>query len=361
MKPLTLDVDLAEEVQAIADYLALKWAPRDDLIKLVLAIRDRAMVDARGWIDHYELSHEAHELEKKREALLESRGFASDARYYDAYCVFLDRISFLDRVLRDIGLTLDGPFSFESRVKRLSWGLNETFKGLTRYLPLGWEESLSQNEDDLCEAYSSKADKELFAGTDAQGVMSGTFPWKVALSTIRKGESNGLAPWVELVGAVYGHFLCIAEFLNTRRAVEALKTALPYDAPEMQFALPEQFANPFLQTLKVWQGPTPSELSYQGSVMMRESLKLPEAERAAFVKDKPELVKAYAEGIAQMHARLGSDERNPEVRARMAHEMKLALTAAQFQRVVVFTDGEVAEVPPLPAGLKVEAPMLGSL
>lgn len=326
MKDLTPDLNLDEEAAAIAAFLAKKWTPIPDLLGLVVAIRDEAMHAGRAFVERFDAGSLAHDLGKAREALLEKSGAHQEARYYDAYCNFLSRVWHLDDALCDIGRSLDGKWDFERRTKQLSTRLCARFPGLPAMLPLGYEYTSDKNEHDLCEAYSSKADCKLFEGSKAESVLSGTFPWRVALSTVLATDRNGLAPWHQLVGAVFGQFLCIAQYLNTHRLMEALKKALPYADPELQFALPEKFDNPLLQALLVWGGPVLSKEAFEGAVMMRESAKMSRAKQAAYVKDRPELMQAYMQGLDIFNNRL--NHRDPATRDRMVQELNGLLASA---------------------------------
>lgn len=324
MKELSPALDLDQEVEAITKFLTQKWTPRADLRALVSAIRDDAMQASRAFVERFSLGAAAHEMEKTRTALLEAAGAGPDAGYYDAYCFFLDRVWYFDDALYDLGLNLDGPWDFERHTKRLSARLSEQFPGLAAMTPQGFDAVAGADEHALAEEYSSAADQALFEGSKAEGVLSGTFPWRVSLPVVLVTSRNGLAPWHQLVGAVFGHFMCIAQFLNTRQVLDALTKAIPVEVGEVQFSLPKIDANPFLQVLLSWAGPAPSREAYEGAEMVRQSLKLPSEERAAFVQAHPERKAAYLESLAVFRQR--QDFREPRARAQMLQELAQAFS-----------------------------------
>jgi hypothetical protein len=299
MKELTTNVDLDEEGRAIVSFLEQKWAPLARLPELVTEIRTAALRAARGWIDQYAVSELAHELEKEREKLLKTINAPDDARYYDAYLHFLDSVSSFEKPLYQAGLNLDGQWDYGKRVKRLAWVLTESFTGLPEAKPLGYDEACGQNVHDLCEAYTPGPDRDQFQGSRVEGVLSGPFPMRVALPYVLVDREHGYEPWTTLIGAIYAHFLGLQKFRNVADLTNALGNALPYGEPAVQFALPAQMDNPFLQTLLIWMGPPPTEDAYRGAVRQREAVELPADQRNEFLHAEPALIKAQAEDLTR--------------------------------------------------------------
>lgn len=303
MKTLTDKVDLNEEVTAIAAFLTQKWEPLPGLALMVAEIRDAALHAARGWIERFDVGHEAHEMAKIRTDILKNIDAPQDAQYYDAYIHFLEAVWDLDETVMNVGLNLDGPWDYSKRVKRLAWSLTDRFPGLTALKPLGYNDAKLLDVHDLTEAYQPGPDRDLFEGSKVEGVLSGTFPMRVALPYVLAEEGQGYEPWVTLVGSLYSQFLGLAKHHNMLGLMDALKTAMPYHATAVQFKLPEKVENPFLQMFLTLAGPAPAEIAYLGALRYRESLSLPAADRAKHINDQPEQLKAYMADIESRRQR----------------------------------------------------------
>lgn len=301
MKPLNHDFDLDQESRAIVAFLEVKWAPIARLPDLVDAIRTAALHAARGWIDRYDVGTLAHALESKRKEVLAAIKAPSDSEYYDAYLHFLGSVQSLDNTLYQVGLNLDGAWDYGRKVKRLAWHLTETFSGLTEMQPLGYMEAAGADVHDLCEAYKPSVDRDLFQGSKVEGVLSGTFPMRVALPYVKADAGQGLEPWVTLIGAIYAHFLGLQQYRNMWDLTTALTKAMPYDVPAVQFSLPKTSDNPFVRVLLTWSGTPPSEDAYRGALRYRASMSMPAAQSAAHLQAEPALMRAHAEDLRRRH------------------------------------------------------------
>jgi hypothetical protein len=253
MKTLTADINLDEEVTLLADFIGQKWTPIANLDALFTEIRVAAMKAARSWFESHSLWEAAHALKKERKTLLrQTYGPMIYADLYDALYTLLDSISGEARDLSDVGRSLNGTrWDFETRVRNLELRLcDRQYPDLSSARPLGWAEmEIGYKAFDGQDEYDPRPDQELFKGVNVQGARSADFPGRIALPYVICEEKNyGRRASYSLVGAVYAHFLGIAEFLNTHKVVQDLNAAFPQlQVPEVLYERVVTTENPFLK------------------------------------------------------------------------------------------------------------------
>lgn len=249
-------VDFEAEIDAITNYLALKWTPIAGLRELVAKVRDAAVSAARGWVGTHEGMQQARALKLKRVALLnECLPTPLDREVgpgYDVPAAKLDAITYGMSDLHRLGQELDGLWSFDRRSGQLYRSLLEAYPGLGEALPLGWE-TLAGADSDFAgqEEYDSKADSELFAGADVSGVLSGNFVLRTALPYVRYDvQGQGFSAGEVLVGAVLGQFLLLVEWQNTQALCRAIRELdLKLEEPQLVFEVSPTTDNPHLAAL----------------------------------------------------------------------------------------------------------------
>ena len=267
MKTFTPDIDLDQEVKAMADFIAHKWTPISGLHELFRAIRDAALHDARGWIDAYYVGEHLHNLREARSQVLEAQlgeNLAQRAKFYDAPCFFLNRASELFHKMRDEGMNLDGQWDYSRRVSRLAHAMRSRFEDLAQARPHGWDKLHENYQDfDGMQGFSSKEDSALFSGTKVDGAGSADFVWRTALPYVMYDEvCQGRKASSVLVGAVYAQFLGIAEQLHSIAVCKELDKLEGLYAPQMVFETALVSDNPFLKVVLALMDPPHAEDVY---------------------------------------------------------------------------------------------------
>lgn len=311
MKELTPDVDLDEEARHVADFIALKWTPVAGLLPLVTEIRDAALHAARAWFDMYLFGEHAGFLEDQRADLIAKNlppdlctADRNDLRFHDALCTLLSQVNSNSRDMREAALAIDGAWDFSSRADALYGSVLSRYPDLATARPLGWD-ALAEgyNDFDGQEEYDPRPDRELFAGCKRPGFsLSADLPGQVALPYVMYSEKGqGYKAAETLVGAIFGHFLGIAEALNTWRLCDNLTAALPeLSRPEPVFERQIETKNPVLKVLFAQARPAPSRDDLTASLQARAAFAaLPKEERQAQVQRNQENLMRSLERLAK--------------------------------------------------------------
>ncbi len=272
MKELTADTNLDEEVTHLAAFIGQKWTPIANIEALFTEIRDAALHAARGWIDQHAIWELASEMEDRRANLLKSTLAAEldvGVEFYDALCTLLYAIGRDAKHVRDAALALDGEWDFSRRSNRVELSLSAKYPDLAAARPFGWAEL----EKDYCdfygqEAYQPREDRALFKGSNVPGLLSPSFTSRVALPYVMYDEKcQGLKANRVLVGAVFAHFLGIAEHLNTLELKRAIQKAFSdIEKPEMLFERKIKTDNKILNVLLELAGKSPTKEEFEKAV-----------------------------------------------------------------------------------------------
>lgn len=284
MKQLTAALDLGQEVRHLANFIRQKWEPLDNLEAIFTEIRDAALHAARGWFDQHALWECATELEDARTAQLRATLGVPETVFpelYDAYCLLLHSVSRNASCVREAGLALDGCWDIERRVDQVRSGLVAKYPGLLAARPQGWV-ALAENYVDFDgqAEYDPRPDHALFEGVSVPGRHAPEFPSAVALPYVMYDEvCQGTKAHSVLVGAVFAHFLGIAEYLNTCAIKEALLAAVA-TAPAAEMAFERNVAtdHPILKTVFALATPCCAKNEFEASL----------AQRAAYAALSPE-------------------------------------------------------------------------
>ncbi len=330
MKELNETINLDEEVLHLAEFIRQKWTPIANIEDLFREIRDAALHSARGWFDQHEVWELATELEDKRSDKLEAElklSFDAGAYLYDAWCTLLSAISRKAKDVREAGMALDGDWDFTRRTRRVEVSLSEKYPDLASARPLGWAELEAGYSDfDGQEEYDPKPDRELFKGAKVQGTLSGTFPLRVALPYVMYDEKcQGNRASHVLVGAVFAHFLGIAEHLNTVKLKCDLVAALPeLDSPGMVFERTLQTDNPILKVLFDLAPPCRSKAEFEACIASRTEFDALSEEEKARIKE------INSKSISRMLEQLcneSSEERSQQYAIERLHHRSLMQAA----------------------------------
>ncbi len=292
MKELSPDINLDDEVRAMAQYLAQKWTPIEGLESLLREIRDAALHESRAWLEAYSPGNFAHDLRDTRaKALVQALGDDDEkftAEHHDAVCHFLYEVFTLSGEVNKQALELDGGWDYTRRVDRLRARLNSKYPDLAKARPLGWDE-LAKNYTDFDgqEEYDPRPDVALFEGSRAESACSGHFVYRTALPYVMYDEKcQGRKASAVLVGAVFAQFLSIQEFLNTKRFERDLTAWLQQQPDTMVFSLSSVPDNPHLRVIAKEASAPRTEQEYQEALAQQRKVKaMSEAERAALVAE----------------------------------------------------------------------------
>lgn len=272
MKNLVADMNLNEEVEHLVAFISQKWTPITNLQAMFTEIRDAALHAGRGWLESHDIWAKTRDMEKARQTLLlETLGLdeASGVEYYDALCTLLDSVGNSAKGLSTAGMALDGEWDFERRVRALQLVLSPRYPDLADARPLGWASLEKGYRDyDGMEEYDPSEDHGVFNGTYVPGRISADFTGRVALPYVMYDEiCQGRKASYVLVGAVFAHFLGIAEFLNTHKLMQDLDTAFPQlQEPVMLYERKVTTANPFLKVAVELARPAPRKEEFEQSL-----------------------------------------------------------------------------------------------
>lgn len=337
MKELTLGLDLDQEVAALASFVSMKWTPIAGITELFTEIRTAALWAGRAWFDKHLVWEAATRMEDAREELLKDAVGGGDAPYYDAYCTLLSQLSRATDDAREAALMVDGKWDFERRTKQLTTAVMSKYPDLYTSRPLGWD-ALAENYCDFDgqEEYDPRPDRELFQGVKVQGTLSADFPGRVALPYVMYDEKcQSMKAYQVLVGAVFAHFLGIAEFINTRRLIEDLKAAVSPDvgAREVLFERKVETANPLLQFMLSDIRPAPTKAEFDEAQVQRAAWNaLTEAERKAreadSAKEVSDLLASLLRGESRADGTADYNRREAE-RAEKGQRLNALLAAAR--------------------------------
>lgn len=332
MKQLTDTIDLDQEVQAICQYIALKWTPIENAHAIFSEIRDEALHHARAWFNKYSVGEVAHKLHSARNEALQKSDLTQAAKllacYYDSASGLLDDIWMKSAALRDAATSLDGSWDYSKTVSALSEKLLQKYPQLSSARPLGWA-TLAKGycEFDGQDDYEPGPDEDLFEGTRAESMSSGHFVYRTALPYVLYDEKcRGLKAYKVLVGAVLAQFLCIQEHLNTVRMKRALEDWAKAQPEHLVFdALPAP-DHPLLKALATQLKPPLGEQTFNEALKAQEEwAALPDEEKAArkkaYAKDISTMLDGLKTGDGAKAAKLEQEQEVERLRAALREEL----------------------------------------
>lgn len=251
MKPLQPNLDVAEETGHVVEYIKRNWKPISNVEGVIAEIRDLALQDGYYQYDFKAVEAYVDQLYLQRIRYLTSTlrlDFEVSPELYDARCI----------TLFDIGIQLcslarsmrkpEGTDPVGAHVlRRLSPN-----PSLEKARPLGFEQLVALGIHCTPPLTTDPGlVRAAFGGAAVKGPEGGEFPVSISLTNVLYGEVlNGEKAAVALVGAVYAHFLGIAQYLNTEKLKADLANALdPLDRPSMVFERNLHTQNPILQLM----------------------------------------------------------------------------------------------------------------
>lgn len=329
VKPFRTDLSISEEIQAVADYVASKWEPVDNLPAIVKVIQETAFHDGRASFDGLDVGAFNSDIMRRRADLLgnllEHPVEKQFAPMYDglnqALLSFSSNISYY----AEAALSVDGKWSFERQVRSAQITVERDFPGLASSGPKGWEafKVLIKEDEDKID-YELKADKEAFAGSNIETHRSMSLVEQLALHNLHYGdESQGRKPQYALVGAIYSHFLNIQYKLVTQNLMMAIDKMTDWDVPELRFDIPslDDSGNPLARLLINKVGEPRTEAEYRQSIAHKiEFDAKPKEEQEAIRKANRDEMMAEMSGdyFKDMDAQIASSKRSSVIELRKA-------------------------------------------
>lgn len=310
----TTEVDINREVAAVAAFLATTWTPIQGLPEIIERIKDHAFEKARAWIDGHPIWQRLSAMEDARTARLEAAALGDEektyAPVYDGPVSLLQGMALCSRDLREAGVNLDGRWDYEKVVNALSRGLRQDHPQLGGARPLGWEALAKDYCDfDGMAEFDQQAAAAGFDGADATTVGAGNLVSRTALPYVMYDEMcQGRKAYTVLVGAIFAHFLTIAEHRNTQELLAAIE-ALPLDELPAQVVFDTGMlvsANPLLQALiamaqQNYRPDTRTPETYADALAKaREFNALPEAEQQAQRAKNRAAIEALLSSVTQI-------------------------------------------------------------
>lgn len=232
-----VQVNLAAEIQAIADFLPSRWENVENPQALAQAVADAALYDGRFWFNQYDISEALHGRADARRELLEAlEGEGGSLSLYDQPCRMLSNMAMAVSKVHEAGQTVDGKWDFGDKADAVARKVQAALPWLSRAKPLGYAELAANYSDfdgqrEYCESDKWSVDADDFAGADTAGACVSAFPHQVALPYVMYDDKcQGRRPPRALVSAIYGHFLRIAEYINAQAMLQAIKELPLMDA-----------------------------------------------------------------------------------------------------------------------------------
>jgi len=305
VKPFRTDLSIAEEIQAVANFIASKWEPVENLPALVKVVQEAAFHDSRASFDGLDVGAYTRGIADRRRELL---GNLMENPIEKAYAPMFDGpskalSSFLTHIsyYAEAGLDVDRKWDYTRQVKAAQIKVERSFPDVARAVPAGWESFKTLVDNDEADIdYALKADNEAFAGSKIETHRSLSLVEQLALHNLHYGDdSHGRKPQYALIGAIYSHFSNIQQKLNTHNLMMAIDRMTNWDLPEHRFEIPTlDGSGSVLAQLLISKVDEPyTEAMFREAVNSRlEHDALPDQEREALKKAR------HNEMMAEMNA-----------------------------------------------------------
>lgn len=301
MKPFHTDLSITEEIQAVADFLALKWEPVDNLTGIVQSVQKAAFHDGRAAIDGAEVGGFISDIMRRRadmlQGMMENPVEKMFATMFDGPTQVLIAFSTHARQLAEVGLNVDEKWSYERQVRAAQIRVERNFPGLSTALPAGWQEfkdKVKEGKENI--DYSLAEDKLAFAGSMLETCRSLSLVEQLALHNLQYGdEGQGRTPQYALISAIYSHFSNIQLKLISHELMSAIDRMTDWDIPEHCFRIPElkESDNIFAKLLISKVGEARQESEFRQAVESKlEFDAKPEEERNAIQQANRERMKS---------------------------------------------------------------------
>lgn len=243
MKPFSVDLSIADEIQAVADFIGPRWEPIDNLVGVITSVQQAAFHDGRAAFDGLEVSTFVSDLMRRREAvvaaLFDHPVEKSYAPMHDSMIQTLSAISLAVNDYAEAALKVDGKWDFPRQVRSAQIHAQRISQKLSCASPLGWSDFKARNERGEVDIdYSYKQEKAAFTGTEVITHRSPLFVEQVSLSGLAYSDSQGRNPSYSLISAIYAHFSQIKQNLVTHEIKVELDKLAAWDLPEIGFAPP---------------------------------------------------------------------------------------------------------------------------
>ncbi|AXH59762.1 hypothetical protein [Pseudomonas amygdali] len=307
MKPFRTDLSITEEIQAVADFLALKWEPVDNLAAIVQSVQKAAFHDGRAAIDGAEVGGFISDIMRRRadmiQGMMDNPVEKMFATMFDGPMQVLITLSSHARQLAEVGLNVDGKWDYERQVRAAQIRAERDFPGLATAAPAGWQEFKNRVKDGKVNIDYSLADEKVaFAGSMIETCRSLGLVEQLALHNLQYGdEEQGRKPQYALISAIYSHFSNIQLKMVSHELMVAIDRMTDWDVPEHRFGTPalNDSGNVFAKLLISKVGEARQESEFRQAVESKlEFDAKPEEERNAIQQTnrdrmKSEMTPAY--------------------------------------------------------------------
>lgn len=293
-----VQVNKGAEIQAIADFLGSRWENVENPREMIEAIAHAALHAGRFWFNPYDVSAALRvRLDARRVLLAALEGDTSLLSLYDQPCRMLLDMAVAVSTVHEAGQTVDGDWDFSDQADAVVRKMQAAHPWLSKALPRGYAElAVNYRDFDGQEEYGESGrdarDAAEFAGANTAGACVVAFPHQVALPYVMYDDKcQGRRPAYVLVSAIYGHFLRIAEFMNTQEMLQALKE-LPWrdTNPQPVWELDLKSDHMLLQALL-----RTVQSNKEEGKSPKEQYEEAEADRRAFVLKTPQEQQAVRE------------------------------------------------------------------
>ncbi len=324
VKTLSKHLDVTAEINAVIDYVRLKWTPIENLDILVNQLQVRAFHDWRSFFDPSigGMAGTLSGLHGQRKELLAKAytGIALEtAIVMDKPAQLIMHLLTQALALKDAARKLDGEWNFENASAATCRSARLRHPTLGYAVPKGWQAAGQGYDPNVHMAeYDNKADADLFQGTDLEAPRTQPLHQMISLPQVAHNEiEHRKKPANTLVSSIYSHFLGVREYLNTVQLVSAIESLTDWNAKGLVTHLDLATEHPMLNVmLKLM--PQAQDLDFDAAVAQatqralefeRMSDEQKAQRRESLVAQTREIVRAAQSPTAQEKAEQQAHER----------------------------------------------------
>lgn len=324
MKAFKTDLSIADEIQAVTDFVASEWGSIPNLKEAVTIIQQAAFHDGRVAFDALEVGSFISDILRRRQAIVQSLYEDDPHRKdyspsYDALISALENISTSLSHYAEAGLNVDHKWDFTKQVRSAQIHADRVAPALKGAQPIHYAEHVAKYPDcDGVDSYDRATAQAKFHGSDVDSYRASGFVEQMSLHNLQYcDQRHGRPPQYMLASATYAHFSMIQERLITHQLKMAIDQLVDWDQPIHRFEMPlTQHNDNILLGLLLKNVTKPySEQDFEEAVQSKiEFESKPREEQVAIMK-------------ANQASLLDSDDFLKEIDEEIANDRKSALVA----------------------------------
>ena len=245
MKAFKTDLSIADEIQAVTDFIASEWGNIPNLKEAVTIIQQAAFHDGRAAFDALEVGSFISEIMRRRQVIVQSLYEDDPHRKdygpsYDALISALGNISTSLSHYAEAGLNVDHKWDFTKQVRSAQILAERAAPALKGALPVHYAEHVAKYPDcDGVDSYDRAIAQEKFHGSDVESYRTSGFVEQMSLHNLQYcDQRHGRTPQYMLASATYAHFSLIQERLITHQLKKAIDQLVDWDQPIHIFEMP---------------------------------------------------------------------------------------------------------------------------